>query len=1080
MYFKLNKFNKVKVGKMYLTQPSQRSICKLNPINLKGEFNLDNVSNISFKIYSKLDGIEFQKYDQVLMGKLVKLQYIGFFQITSVENKNDGKVDYKEITAESLENELVGKYVDDINGVFYLYNDSEVDKSLLHIICKQTGNVWTVGHVDNELYSLARTFADDKVDAYNLLMDKIQKSFQCIVQFDTFNRKINCTVLKNVGKNTNILLTYRNLVQENVISTKFEDLITVFRVTGGDDLDIRAVNFGSNKITNLSFYANTDWWSQELLDAYNTYNAKCVSLNEQNTTLVSNLKTKYSEMNVLNERVPDVTKGESATDWTKYGYNQLVIKYNEHRDPADAYKKNGDSEVTSPQYPLYLEQWNIMHNIDAEMIVRKSQIQAKLSEIETIEASIDNIATQIDINNNFTSEQLAELNTFLNEGEYTDDTYVASDNDKDDVVIQIKKDLLQVASEELARVSQPQYTISTKLANLFTLPEFKNYSDNFELGNIVTVKFRDDYYATARLLSISIDFDNLDSIDVTFSNKNRLDDATVDIGKIINQAKSTSGKVASNLIGWDKAKNQVSTVSKYMTDTLNLATQDIISSDKEEVLIGKYGIRLREYDSINNKYSGYEAWFVSNKLLFSSDGFKSSSMGIGLFRDPDTNMSEYGIFANRLVGRAILGETLKIVNNNSNFTISNDGFIGSNGINTVKINPNEQNIFQILKGTTAQFYIDVDGNVCSAGKITGGSVNIGNGTFTIDSNGHMKCVSGEFSGQITSSNFTSGTISIGNNFTVDINGNMKCTSGEFSGNIVSSTININNKFKVDASGNLIAVGNATFGSETEDSFSKTTIDVNGIEVRKWITNPTTLIYYTKIGAGTIVTRHITCTDINGSSPITEDNVATSHGHSRLYANSDRFGISAYFSPFGNFASDSGLHGDLGTADNYWGTAYLYTAPTITSDRNAKNTIEDLTDIYIQLILKLKPVRFKYNNGSSGRFHTGYIAQDVEYILSELGLSTQEFAGLIKSPIYSKVNDYGEYDTSSEITGYLYSLRYEEFISPMTSLLQKINLELQDNKAKLDDYVNENLTLKDKVLKLENDFEIIKSKLLLNQ
>jgi hypothetical protein len=51
---------------------------------------------------------------------------------------------------------------------------------------------------------------------------------------------------------------------------------------------------------------------------------------------------------------------------------------------------------------------------------------------------------------------------------------------------------------------------------------------------------------------------------------------------------------------------------------------------------------------------------------------------------------------------------------------------------------------------------------------------------------------------------------------------------------------------------------------------------------------------------------------------------------------------------------------------------------------------------------------------------------------------------------------------------------------MTSLLQKINLELQDNKAKLDDYVNENLTLKDKVLKLENDFEIIKTKLLLNQ
>jgi hypothetical protein len=164
----------------------------------------------------------------------------------------------------------------------------------------------------------------------------------------------------------------------------------------------------------------------------------------------------------------------------------------------------------------------------------------------------------------------------------------------------------------------------------------------------------------------------------------------------------------------------------------------------------------------------------------------------------------------------------------------------------------------------------------------------------------------------------------------------------------------------------------------------------------------------------------------------------------------------------------------------WGTAYLYTAPTITSDRNAKNTIEDLTDAYIQLILKLKPVRFKYNNGSSHRFHTGYIAQDVESILLELGLSTQEFAGLIKSPTYSKANEYGEFDTSSEITGYLYSLRYEEFISPMVALQQKTNSELQDTKIKLNSVINENLNLKEQMSKLESDITLIKEKLLFNQ
>lgn len=65
-----------------------------------------------------------------------------------------------------------------------------------------------------------------------------------------------------------------------------------------------------------------------------------------------------------------------------------------------------------------------------------------------------------------------------------------------------------------------------------------------------------------------------------------------------------------------------------------------------------------------------------------------------------------------------------------------------------------------------------------------------------------------------------------------------------------------------------------------------------------------------------------------------------------------------------------------------------------SDRNAKNSIEALPDEYETFVDYLEPVRFKYNNGTSGRYHVGYIAQDVEAALTSAGLTTSDFAGYV--------------------------------------------------------------------------------------
>lgn len=68
-------------------------------------------------------------------------------------------------------------------------------------------------------------------------------------------------------------------------------------------------------------------------------------------------------------------------------------------------------------------------------------------------------------------------------------------------------------------------------------------------------------------------------------------------------------------------------------------------------------------------------------------------------------------------------------------------------------------------------------------------------------------------------------------------------------------------------------------------------------------------------------------------------------------------------------------------------------PDWVSDVRVKNSIEDLSEKYELLFNALQPKRYKYNDGTSNRYHTGYIAQEVVQSIEESGLTTLDFAGV---------------------------------------------------------------------------------------
>ena len=98
-------------------------------------------------------------------------------------------------------------------------------------------------------------------------------------------------------------------------------------------------------------------------------------------------------------------------------------------------------------------------------------------------------------------------------------------------------------------------------------------------------------------------------------------------------------------------------------------------------------------------------------------------------------------------------------------------------------------------------------------------------------------------------------------------------------------------------------------------------------------------------------------------------------------------------------------------------------------RSIKNSIGYNLDKYDKLFMALKPSRFKYNDGTSGRFHLGFIAQEVEQAMEQAGLTTRDLAALIKEPVQEVMED--------GITDFRYGLRYGEFVALNTHMIQKL-------------------------------------------
>ena len=129
----------------------------------------------------------------------------------------------------------------------------------------------------------------------------------------------------------------------------------------------------------------------------------------------------------------------------------------------------------------------------------------------------------------------------------------------------------------------------------------------------------------------------------------------------------------------------------------------------------------------------------------------------------------------------------------------------------------------------------------------------------------------------------------------------------------------------------------------------------------------------------------------------------------------------------NFAPSGDGYYSCGTAGYRWSDVYAQNSTIQTSDVNDKTDVEALPQKYLDMMDNITPLRYKLIDGQSGRYHVGFVAQEVEAAMAAAGVDSMEFGGFVKDK-----DDHGND---------IYMLRYGEFIAILWAKIRALEAKI---------------------------------------
>lgn len=437
-----------------------------------------------------------------------------------------------------------------------------------------------------------------------------------------------------------------------------------------------------------------------------------------------------------------------------YSVDNLNILASIARGCLDILIQQGVADPENELYTsMYLPYYNRSVWIQDELREREAEV-LKLrgtrsnpdGVLDYIEKQRQAIANKLDLRTYLGESLWVEFCSFRRDDTYQNDNFI-SDGLSDTELITQAKEFVKNAEREIIKSATLQHTISCNINNFLLVKEqdveespipivtldgiqivthdqlylvkgnatFSPLLVNFEVGNWVHIEI-DGVVYKLRLTSYKIDYDNLDKLDVEFSDVTYGLDYMSDTQSILAQAQSMATSYSMVQHQANKGNNANKQIMDMVENGLNLTNKKIVNAaDNQNMVVDESGLLMREKNEFGDDYSAEQTKIINHGFYYTNDGWKTVKTGLGkyIYYDPETGTykEDYGIIAHKIVGNIILGNELGIYNTSGSVKIDQNGMtITADAADTNK------DLFTLQRKNedgsyTKYVYVDDDGNI---------------------------------------------------------------------------------------------------------------------------------------------------------------------------------------------------------------------------------------------------------------------------------------------------------------------------------------------------------------------------------
>ena len=435
-----------------------------------------------------------------------------------------------------------------------------------------------------------------------------------------------------------------------------------------------------------------------------------------------------------------------SNELKKYSYTHLQIIADACQSCLNILIEQGVTDENSWDYTegnvyeeIYVPFYEKMELINQEIGVRESEVNILIGttdeygDIATkgirnyINDIREDILSELDFQS-FIGDNWAELSSFRRESTWSNSNYI-SDGLSNKELFDNAINFLDAANKDIYKSSILQHSISSTLKNLLVLKEFEPLIEHFKIGNWIRIEI-DGIVYKLRLIGFDLDYDNLNNLDVEFSDVVQKLGVMSDIESILSQSQSIAKSYSSTKRQAKQGSDSKGIVDNWLESGINATATKIVNGDNQDIVYDRHGMLFRQYDEITGTYSPLQLKIINSVLAMTNDNWKTSKVGIGEFEfyNPKNQQTEvgYGIIANQIIGSLLLSEEVGIYNASGSMIFDDEsGLKITNGTNTFTVNPNEDSLLQILNGEDPVFSVSASGELSYTGNVTTDILSLG-------------------------------------------------------------------------------------------------------------------------------------------------------------------------------------------------------------------------------------------------------------------------------------------------------------------------------------------------------------------